>query len=194
MLYVDLARRSIGSVQLLSRVRLFGTPWTAARQASLSITNSQSLLKLRSTESAIPSNHLIPCHPFLLLPSILPSIRVFSNESTLCIRWPKYWSFSISPSNEYLGLISFRIDWFDLLAVQGTVKSLLQDQNLKAAILWCSAFFMVLLSHSYMTTGKIIALTTWTFVSKVVSLLFNIVSGLSSPTLRFMGSQRVGHD
>ena len=123
MLYVDLARRSIGSVQLLSCVRLFGTPWTAARQASLSITNSQSLLTLRSTESAVPSNHLIPCHPFLLLPSILPSIRVFSNESTLCIRWPKYWSFSISPSNEYLGLISFRIDWFDLLVVQGTLKS-----------------------------------------------------------------------
>ena len=131
------------------------TPWTAAHQASLSITNSRSLLKLRSTESVMPPNHLILCHPLLLLPSIWPSIRVFSNGSTLCIRWPKYWSFSfsISPSNEYLGLISFRMDWFDL-SVQGTVKSLLQDQYLKASILWCSAFFLAQLSHPYITTGK----------------------------------------
>ena len=130
--------------------------WTAAHQASLSITNSQSLLKLMSSESVMPSNHLILCHPLLLPPSIFPSIRVFSNESLLCIRWPKYWSFSfsINPSNEYSGLISFRIDWFDLLAVQGTLKSLLQHHSSKVSILWCSAFFIVHFSHLYMTTGK----------------------------------------
>ena len=134
------------SVQSLSRVRLFATPWTAVRQASLSITNSQSLLKLKSITSVMPSNHLILCRPLLLPPSIFPSIRVFSNESVLCIRWPKYWSFSFSiiPSNEYSGLISFRIDWLDLLAVQGTLKSLLQYHSSKASILWCSVFFIVL--------------------------------------------------
>ena len=138
------------SVQLLSRVRLFATPWTASRQASLSIANSQSLLKLMSIESVMPSNHLILCCA-LLLPSILPSIRVFSKESVLCLRWPKYWSFSftISPSNEYPGLISFRMDWLDLLAVQGTLKSVLQHNSSKASILWCSAFFIVQLAHPY---------------------------------------------
>ena len=152
------------------------TPWTAACQASLSITNSWSLLKLMSIESVMPPNHLIHCRPLLLLPSIFPSIRVFSSESLLHIRWPKYWSFSfsISPSNEYSGLIYFRMDWFDL-AVQGTFKSLLQHHSSKTSIIWCSAFFMVQLSHPYMTTGKTIALTRWTFVSKVKSLLFNIV-------------------
>ena len=136
-------------------------PWTAARQASLSITNSRSLLKPMSIDSVMPSNHLILCHPLLLLPSIFPSIRVFSNESVLHIRWPKYWSFSfnISPSNEYSGLISFRMDWVDLLAVQGTLKSLLQHHSSKASILRCSAFFIVRLSQPYMTTGKTIALT-----------------------------------
>ena len=150
---------SVCSVQSLSHVQLFDTPWTTARQASLSITNARSLPKLMSIESVMPSNHLIFCRPFLLLPSILPSIRVFSNESALCIRWPKYWSFSfnISPSNEHLGLISFRMDWLDLLAVQGTLKSLLQHHSSKASILWCSAFFIVQLSHPYMTTGKTIA-------------------------------------
>ena len=141
---------SIRSVQSLSRVRLFATPWTAAHQASLSITNSQSLLKLKSVESVMPSNHLILCSPLLFLPSIFPSIRVFSNESVLLIKWPKDWSFSISPSSEYSGLISFRTDWFDL-AVQGTLKSLLQHLNPEASILRCSAFFMVQLSHLYMT-------------------------------------------
>ena len=150
---------------LLSRVRLFATPWTAAHQAFLSFTVFQSLLKLMSMESVIPSNHLILCHP-LLLPSIFPSIRVFSSESALRIRCPKYWSFCISPSNEYSGLISFRIDWFELLSVQGTLKSLLQHHDLKASVLQCSAFLMVQLSHPYMTTGKTIALTWWTFVSK----------------------------
>ena len=142
---MTLKRSSFSSVQLLSHVRLFVTPWTAARQASLSITNSQSLFKLMSIESVMPSNHLILCHPLLLLPSIFPSIRVFSSESVLRIRWPKYWSFSfnISPSNEYSRLISFRTDWLDLLAVQGTLKSLLQQHSLKASILWCSAFFIV---------------------------------------------------
>ena len=143
----------------LSRILLFVTPWTTAHQASLSTTHSLSLLKLMSIELMMPSNHLIFCHPFLLLPSIFPSIRVFSNESVLCIRWLKYWSFSISPSNEYSGLISFRIDWFDLLAVQGTFKSLLQNHNSKALTLQHSAFFMAQLSHLCMTTGKIIALT-----------------------------------
>ena len=148
------------SVQSLSCVRLFVTPWTAACQASLSITNSQSLLKLMSIESVRPSNHLILCRP-LLPPSIFPRVRVFSSESVLCIRWPKYWSFSfsISPFNEYSGLVSFRMDWFNLLAVQGTLKSLLQHHSSKASILPCSAFFIVQLSHPYKTTGKIIALT-----------------------------------
>ena len=168
------------SVQLLSRVRLFATPWTAAHQASLSITNSQSLLKLMSVESVIPSNHLIFCRPLILPPSIFPSIRLFSNESDLCIRWPKYWSFSfnISPSNEYSGLISLRMDWLDLLAVQGTLKSLLQHHSSKASILQSSAFFIAQLSHPYMTTGKTIALTSRTFVGKVMSLLFNMLSRL----------------
>ena len=141
------------------------TPWTAAHQASLSITKSQSLLTLMSIELVMPCNHLILCHPLLLPPSIFPSIRVFSNESVPCIRWPKYWSFgfNISPSNEYSGLISFRIDWLDLLAVQGSLKSLLQHHSPKASILWCSAFFIVQLSHPYMTTEKTIALTRQTF-------------------------------
>ena len=140
---------SVQPVQSLSRVQLFATPWTAAHQASLSITNSRSLLKLMSIESVMPSNHLVLCHPLLFLPSVFPSIRVFSNESVLCIRWPKYWSFSfsISPSNEYSGLISFRMDWLDLLAVQGTLKSLLQHHSSKASILRHSAFFVVQLSH-----------------------------------------------
>ena len=143
------------SVQLLSRVQLFVTLWTAACQASLSITNFQSLLKLMSTQSVMPFNHLILCCPFLLPPSIFPSIRVFSKESVLCIRWPKYWSFSfsISPSNEHPELISLRMDWLDLLAVQGTLKSLFQHHSSKASILQCSAFFTVQLSHPYMTTG-----------------------------------------
>ena len=155
------------SVQLLSHVQLFATPWTAARQASLSITNSWSLLKLMSIESVMPFN----C-PLLCLSSIFPSIRVFSNESALRIRWPKYgsFSFSISPSNDYSGLISFRMDWLDLLAIQGTLKSLLQHHSSKASLLQFSAFFIVQLSHPYMTTGKTIALTRWTFVSKVISL------------------------
>ena len=156
------------SVQSLSHVWPFATPWTAAHQASLSITNSQSLLKLMSIESVMPSNHLILCH-FFLLPSIFPSIRVFSNESVLRIRQPMYWSFSfsISPSNEYTGLISFRMYWFDPLAVQGTLRSLLQHHSSKASILWHSVFFLVQLSHPYMTTGKTIALTRWTFVGNV---------------------------
>ena len=157
---------------------LFATPWTAAHQASLSITNSQTLLKLMSIELVMPSNHLIFYHPLLLLPSIFPSIMVFSNESVLCIRWPKYWSFSISPSNEYSGLISFRIDWLNLLAVQGTFKSLLQHHSSKALILQHSAFFIVQLSHPCLTTGKTIALTRQTFVGKVMSLLLSILSRL----------------
>ena len=162
------------SIQLLSHVRLFATPWTAAHQASLSITNSQSLLKLMSIESVKPSNHLVLCCPLLLPLSIFPCIRVFSNESVFRIRWPNYWSFSfsISPSNEHSGLIFFRNDWLDLLAVQGTLKSLLQNHSSKASILWHSAFFIVQLSHSYMTTGKTIALTRWTFVGKVMCLFF----------------------
>ena len=156
------------SVQSLSRVRLFATPWIAARQASLSITNSWSSLRLTSIESVIPSSHLILCHPLLLLPPIPPSIRVFSNESTLRMRWPKYWSFSFSiSSKEIPGLISFRMDWLDLLAVQGTLKSLLQHYSSKASILQSSAFFTVQLSHPYTTTGKTIALTRRTFVGKV---------------------------
>ena len=158
-------------VHLLSRVRLFATPWTAARQASLSFTISQSLLRLVSIESAMPSNHLILCCPLLLLPSIFPSKRVFPNESVLRIRWPKYWSFSfsINPSNEYSGLIAFRIDWFDLRAVQGPLKSLFQHHSSKVSILWHSAFFIVQLSHPYMTTRKTTALTRWVFVGQVMS-------------------------
>ena len=167
------------SVQSLSHVRLFATPLTAARQASLSITNSQGLLKLMSIESVMPSSHLILCHP-LLVPPIPPSIRVFSSESTLLTRWPKYWSFSfsISPSNEHPGLFSFRMDWWDVLAVQGTPKSLLQHHSSKASILQRSAFFTVQLLHPYMTTGKTIALTRWTFVGKAKSLLLNMLSRL----------------
>ena len=160
----------ISSVQSLSHVRLFATPWIVACQASLSITNSWSSLKLMFIESVMPSSHLILCCPLLLLPPIPPSIRVFSNESTLHMRWPKYWSFSfsISPSNEHPGLISFRMDWLDLLAVQGTLKSFLQHHS--SSILQRSAFFTVQLSHPYMTTGKTIALTTWTFVGKELSI------------------------
>ena len=170
----------LSSVQSLSRVQLFVTPWIAARQASLSITNARSLLKLMPIESVMPSSHLILCRPLLLQPPIPPSIRVFSNESTLRMRWTKYWSFSfsISPSNEHPGLISFRMDWLDLLAVQGTLKSLLQHHNSKASIFRHSAFFTVQLSHPYMTTGKTIALTRRTFVGKVMSLLFNMLSKL----------------
>ena len=165
------------SVQLLHHVLLFATPLIAERQASLSITNSRSSPRLTSIES---SRYLILYCPLLLLPSIFPSIRVFSNESTLCIRWPKYWSFSfnISPSSERSGLISFRMDWLDLLAAQGTLKSLLQYHSSKASILWCSAFFTVQLSHPYMTTGKTIALTRQNFVGKVMSLLCNMLSSL----------------
>ena len=157
----------------------FATPWTAACQASLFFTISLSLLKLMSIGSVMPSNHLILCL-LLLLPSIFPTIRVFSNETALHFRWPKYWSFSFStsPSSEYSGLISFRIDWLDLLAVQGTLKSLLQNQSSEASVLQCSAFFIVQLSHPYMTTGKTIALTIQTCVSKVMSQLFNIPSRL----------------
>ena len=149
---------NLSSVQSFSCVQLFATPWTAARQASLSITNSQSLLKLMSIESVRPSNHLILCRLLLLLPPIPPSVRVFSNESTLPMRWPKYWSFSfsISPFKEHPGLIPFRMDWLDLLAVQGTLKSLIQHRSSKASVLQCSAFFTVQLSHPYMTTGKTI--------------------------------------
>ena len=168
------------SIQLLSRVRLFEIPWTAACQASLSITNSRGLLKLMAIESVMPSNHLILCRPLLLLPSIFPSIRVLSNESAFRIRWPKYWSFSfnISPSNEHPRLISLRMDWLDLFAVQGTLKNLLQHHSSKASIHLCSAFFIVQLSHPYMTTGKTIALTRRTFVGKVMSLLVNMLSRL----------------
>ena len=166
------------SVQLLSHVRLLATPGTAACQASLSITNSWSLLKLMSIESVMPSNHLILCHPLLLLSSIFPSIRVFSSESVLHIRWAKYWSFSfsISLSNEYSGLISIKMGWLELLAVKGILKSLLQHHSSKASILQLSAFFMVQLAHPYMTTGKKIALTRQTFVGKIMSLLFNRLS------------------
>ena len=169
------------SVESLSHVWLFVTPWIIPCQASLSITNSWSLLKLMSIESVMPSSHLILCRPLLLLPPIPPSIRVFSNESTLCMRWPKYWSFSfsISLSNEHPGLISFRMDCLHLLAVQGTLKSLLQHHSSKASIFRCSAFFTVQLSHPYMTTGKTIALTRRTFVGKVISLLFNMLSRLA---------------
>ena len=168
------------SVQSLSRVQFLATPWIAARQASLSITNSRSSLRLTSIESVMPSSHLILCRPLLLLPSIFPSIRVFSNESALRIRWPKIWSlsFNISPSKEHPGLISFRMDWLNLLAVQGTLKSLLQHHSSKASILQHAALFIVQLSHSYMTTGKTIDLTRWTLVGKVMSLLLNILSRL----------------
>ena len=171
---LGLTRWQFSSVQSLSHVWLFSTPWTVACQASLFITNSQSLLKLMSIKSVMPSNHLILCHPLLLLPSIFPSIRAFSNESVLCIRWPKYWnfSFSISPSNEYSRLISFRMDWLDLPAIQGTLKSLLQHHSSKALIIRCSAFFIVQFSHPYTTTGKTIALTRWIFAGKVMSVLF----------------------
>ena len=166
------------SVQSLSRVQLFATPWIAARQASLSITSSQSSPRLMSIESVMPSSHLILWRPLLLLPPIPPSIRVFSNESTLHMRWPKYWSFSfsISPSKEHPRLISFRMNWLDLLAVQGTLKSLLQHHSWKASILRRSAFFTVQLSYPYMTTGKTIALTRRIFVGKVMPLLFNMLS------------------
>ena len=170
----------ISSVQSLSHVLLFAAPWTAARQDSLSITSSRSLLKLMSIESVMPSNYLILCRPLLLLPLIFPSIRVFSSESLLLVRWPKYWSFSfnISPSNKYSGLISFRMDWLDLPAVQGTLKSLLQHHSSKASSLRHSAIFIVQLSHPYMTTGKTIALTRQTFVGREMSLLFNMLSRL----------------
>ena len=168
------------SVQSLSHVQLFATPWIAACQASQSITNSWSSLRLTSIESVMPSSHLILCCPLLLLPLISPSIRVFSNESTLRMNWPKYWnfSFSIIPSKEIPGLISFRMDWLDLLAVQGTLKSLLQHHSSKASVLRRSAFFTVQLSHPYMTTGETIALTRWTFVGKVLSLFLNMLSRL----------------
>ena len=173
------------SVQLLSRVRLFATPWIAARQASLSTTNSRSSLKLTSIELMMPSSHLILCRPLLLLHPIPPNIRVFSNESALRMRWPKYWSFSLSiiPSKEIPGLISFGMDWLDFLAVQGTLKNLLQHHSSKASILRRSAFFTVQLSHPYMTTGKTIALTRQTFVGKVMSLLLNMLSRLVIPSV-----------
>ena len=181
--FYRLQNYTISSVQSLSHIQLFATPWTAACQASLSIINSQSPPKAMSIESVMPSNHLTLCHPLLLLPSIFPSISIFSNQSTLCFSIgvsPMYWcfSFNISPSNEHSGLISFRMDWLDLLAVQGTLKSLLQHHSSKASILRCSAFFTVQLSHPYLTTGKTIALTTWTFVGKVMSLLLNMLSRL----------------
>ena len=173
-------KMSIRSDQSLSHVRLFATPWIAACQASLSITNSWSSLRLTSIESVMPSSHLVPCHPLLLLPPIPPSITLPSNESTLRMRWPKYWSFSFSiiPSKEIPGLISFRMDWLDLPAVQGTLKSLLQHHSSKASVLRHSAFFTVQFSHPYMTTGKTIALTRRIFVSKVISLLLNMLSRL----------------
>ena len=165
----------------LTHVQLFATPWTVACQASLYMTNSQSLSKLMPIDLVMPSNHLILCCPLLLPPSVFPSIRVFSAESTLCIRWPKYWSFrfNISPSSEHLGLISFRMDWLDLLAVQGTLKSLLQHHSSKASILRCSAFLIVQLAHAYIITGKTIALTRQTFVDKVMSLLLMCLLGWS---------------
>ena len=177
-LYKFIVSVQFSSVQLLSSVWLFATPRSTAHQASLSITSSQGLLKLRSIESVMPSNHLILCHPILLLPPNPPSIRVFSNESNLCMRWPEYWSFSfsISPCSEHPGLISFRMDWVDVLAVQGTLKSLLQHHSSKAWICRRSAFFTVQLSHPYVTTGKTITLTRWTIVGKVMSLLFNMLS------------------
>ena len=196
------------SVQLLSCVRLLETSWTVALQTSLSITNSQSSLKLMSIESVMPFNYLILCCPLLLLPSIFPSTRFFSNESALHIRWPKYWSFSfnISPSNEHPGLITFRMDWLDLLAVQGTLKNLLQHHSSKASTLQRSAFFMIQLSHPYMTTGKTIAFNRQTFVDKVMFLLFNmlfrlvitflprskrlLIAWLQSPSTVIFGAQK----
>ena len=170
-LFLWLRRRLKGGgvvVQSLSCVRLFETPWTAAHQVSLSFTISWSLLKLLSIKSVMPSNHLVLCYSLLLLPSVLPSIRILSSESALCVRWPKYWgfNFNISTSNEYSGLISFRMDWLDLLAVQGTLKSLLQHHSSKASVLWCSAFLILQLSQLYMTSGKNIALTRQTFEAK----------------------------
>ena len=180
LLIITYSGHQFSSVQSLSPVQLFVTPWVTANQASLSITSSRSSLRLTSIESVMPSSHLILCHPLLLLPPIPPTIRVFSNESTLHMRWPKYWSFSfsISPSNEHPGLICFRMDWLDLLAVQVTLKSFLQHHSSKASILWCSAFYIVQLSYPYMTTGKTIALTRWTLVGKVMSLLFNMLPRL----------------
>ena len=168
------------SIQSLSHAWILVNTWTAACQASLSITNSQSMLKLMSIASVMPSNHLILCHPLLLLPSIFPSIRVFSHELALCIRWPKYWSFNfnMSPSNEHPGLSSFRMNWLDPLSAQGTLKSLLQHHSSKASILWPSVNFIIQLSHPYMTTGRTIALTRWTFIGKVMPLLFNMLSRL----------------
>ena len=173
-------KNGFSSVQSLSCVRLFATPRIAAHKASLSITNSQSSLTLMSIELVMPSSHLILCHPLLLLPPIPPSIRVFSNQSAVRMRWPKYWSFSfgIIPSKEHPGLISFRMDWLDLLAVQGTLKSLLQHHSSKTSTLWHLAFFIVQLSHPYTTTGKTLALTRQTFVGKVMSLFFNMLSSL----------------
>ena len=162
------------------------TPWTATSQAYLSITNSQSLLKLMSFKSVMPSIHIILCRPLLLLPSIFPSIKVVSKESVLCIRWPKYWSFSfsISPFSEYSGLVSFRMDWLELFAVQGTLKSFCHHCSSEASILWCSAFFIVQLSHPYMTTGKTIGLIRRSFVDKVISLLFSMLSRLAITSLQ----------
>ena len=182
--YVQLSKFN-NSVQSLSCVLFFVTPWTAARQASLSITNSRSLLKLMFIKWVMPSNYLILCHPLLLPISIFPSIMVFSNESVLHIRWPKFWSFSfnISPSNEYSGLISSRIDCFDLLAVQGTLKSLLQHHTVQN-INFLDAFFIVQLSHPYITTGKTIALTIWTFIGKVMFLLFNMLFNIQNSKIR----------
>ena len=176
---MEMYQAAFSLVQSLSHVQLFVTPWTAACQASMYITNSQSLLKLMSISSVMPSKHLILCCPLLFLPSILASLRVFSNESVFLIRWPQYWSFSfsISPSNEYSGLILFTTDWIDL-AVQETLESLLQHHSSKASVLRCSAFFTVQLSHPYMTTRKTIALTRPTFVGKVMSLLFSMLSRL----------------
>ena len=198
----DIPLISNSSIQFSRSVWLFSNTWTTALQGSLSITNSRSLLKLMSIESVIPSNHLILCCPLLLLPSIFPSNRVFSNDSFLHIRWPKYWSFSfnISPSNEYSGLISFRMDWLNLLAIQGTLKSLLQHHSSKASVVRHLAFFIVQLSHPYMTTGKTIALTRWTFVGKVMSLLFNMLSRLvitflpRSKLLNFMVAVTICND
>ena len=178
--YIIKNGEGISSVQSLSLVWLFATPWTTACQASLSITNSCSLPKLMSIESVMPFNHRILCHPLLLPSSMFSGIRVFSNESVLHVSWPLYWSFSfnISPSNDHSGLISFRMNWLELFAVQETLKSLLQHHSSKAPILQCSAFFIVQLSHPYMITGKTIALTRWTFVDKVMPLLFNMLSSL----------------
>ena len=179
---INKSNLQFSSVQSLSHVWLFVNPWTAACQASLSITNSSSLLKLMSIELVMPSNHLILCRPLLLLPCFFSSIRIFSKESVLCIRWPRYWSFSfsISPFNEYSGLISFRMDWLEILAVQGTLKSLLQHHSSKTSILQCLAFFIVQFSHPYMTTRKAIALTRRTSVGKVMSLLFNMLSAAAT--------------